>query len=182
MPLLQEIRRYVPRDQPDARTQSRFIEFVGRHQDCCERSLEVGHITASAWVVNPAGSKVVLVHHRKLDRWLQPGGHADGNADTAAVALREVLEETGLGNLLRIGPEPFDLDIHSIPAFGNVPAHLHYDVRHAFRLTEDTPLVLSDESHDLVWAPITELERFHPDASLLRMRDKWLSMAGSDRP
>jgi 8-oxo-dGTP pyrophosphatase MutT (NUDIX family) len=133
-------------------------------------------------VVDATGSRVALIHHRKLDRWLQPGGHADGSPDTEAVARREVLEETGLDHLHKVGPDPFDLDIHPIPAFRDVPAHLHYDVRHAFHLLEESPLVLNDESHEVIWAPIDRLEDFNPDPSILRMREKWLRMAKQAHP
>jgi 8-oxo-dGTP pyrophosphatase MutT (NUDIX family) len=151
---------------------------VATHHDCLERSLQVGHITASAWVVNPAGTHIVLVHHRKLDRWLQPGGHADGCPEVESVARAEVREETGLDDLSLVPPVPFDLDIHPIPTHGATPAHDHYDIRYAFRLQSSQPLVVSDESHQVKWAPIDNLEAFDPDPSILRLRRKWLSRPG----
>ncbi len=164
---------YQPRTRDEAAIKERFTAFVANHPDCLERSLLIGHITASAWVVNPVGSHIVMVHHRKLHRWLQPGGHADGCRDPETVARTEVREETGLDHLVRIAEVPFDLDIHPIPEHRGTPAHDHFDVRYAFRLQTDQPLVLSDESHQVAWVPINELEQFDPDPSILRMRKKW---------
>ncbi len=169
------IRAYRPIDVDDEKTRTRFSEFVARHPDCLERSLEVGHITASAWVVDPTGRQVVLVHHRKLDRWLQPGGHADGCSAVETVAQREVEEETGLTRLASVGPIPFDLDIHLIPEYRGIRAHEHFDLRFAFSVTGDLSLRLSEESHDVAWIPIDELDAYNPDPSILRMRHKWLN-------
>jgi 8-oxo-dGTP pyrophosphatase MutT (NUDIX family) len=169
------IRAYRPIDVDDEKTRVRFIEFVTRHPDCLERSLEIGHITASAWVVDPTGRQVVLVHHKKLDRWLQPGGHADGCSAVETVARREVEEETGLTQLASVGPIPFDLDIHPIPEHRGVRAHEHFDMRIAFRAEGDLSLRLSEESHNVAWIPISELDACNPDPSILRMRLKWLN-------
>ena len=182
MHLLDLLQSYKTTHPDDPANRERFIKFVEAHPDCLERTLLVGHVTASAWVVDPSRSRVLLVHHRKLDRWLQPGGHVDGSVDTEASARREVLEETGLSDLAPCGPLPFDLDIHPIPGHGQTPAHHHYDVRYAFRLTADQPLVLSDESHEVAWAPIGRLEDYDPDPSLLRMRTKWLALANPYKP
>ncbi|MEZ5275673.1 MAG: NUDIX hydrolase [Opitutaceae bacterium] len=177
MPLLELLQSCEPTHPDDPAIRERFIRFVKAHPDCLERSLQVGHVTASAWVVDSTRSMVLLVHHRKLDRWLQPGGHVDGCAETELSARREVLEETGLSDLVRCGPLPFDLDIHPIPGHGTTPAHHHYDIRYAFRLTGDQSLVVSEESHEVAWAPIDRLEDYDPDPSLLRMRTKWLAVA-----
>jgi len=175
MSLLDLIRAYQPIDVDDERTRTRFIEFVTRHPDCLERSLAVGHITASAWVTDPTGTQVVLVHHRQLDRWLQPGGHTDGRSCVQAVARREVEEETGLTLLTSVGPIPFDLDIHPIPEFQDIVAHEHYDVRFAFRVAGSVSLRASAESHSVAWIPIDELDAYDPGPSILRLRSKWMN-------
>lgn len=115
-----------------------------------------GHITASAWITDPDGENAVLLHHRKLERWLQPGGHCDGDADVFAAALRETAEETGIVPLTAESA-PFHLDMHAIPARGAEPAHIHYDIR--FRLTADpaVPLTLSEESFALRWFPVADI-------------------------
>lgn len=112
--------------QEDARQQ--ILEFCDDHPDALVRSCLEGHLTGSGVVVDPSRRAALLIHHRKLGLWLQPGGHADGDGDLAAVALREASEETGLEDLAVVTPA-IDLDIHSIPERGDEPAHLHLDVR-----------------------------------------------------
>ncbi len=138
-PLLQLLYQHQPTDPLEQAMTQATIAFVAQHPDCFDRSLLIGHITGSAWIVSPDRQQTLLIHHRKLDRWLQPGGHADGDPDVAAVALREAQEETGLTSLRLVNPvgatHPeqevaiFDVDIHPIPARADVPEHLHYDIR-----------------------------------------------------
>jgi 8-oxo-dGTP pyrophosphatase MutT (NUDIX family) len=108
-----------------------------------------------------------------LNLWLQPGGHADGDADVAAVALREAMEETGLAGLQLEAAAVFDLDIHRIPARKDVPEHDHYDVRFVIRATGAEDFVVTGESHALAWASIHEIESYTRDPSILRLREKW---------
>src|SRR5689334_14912937 len=95
-PLLRLLQNYVAFDANEAAMKIAIVDFVKQHPDCFERSLSKGHITASAWLVDEQRSRVLMTHHRKLDRWLQPGGHADGETDVLKVALAEATEETGL--------------------------------------------------------------------------------------
>jgi 8-oxo-dGTP pyrophosphatase MutT (NUDIX family) len=156
-------------------TRRLFTDFALERVDCCERTCEPGHFTGSAWVVSADGERALLLHHRKLDRWLQPGGHADGDGDLAAVALREAEEETGLPGL-RIEGGVFDLDRHLIPARGAEPAHFHYDVRFVVRAGADETFVVSEESHALAWRPVREIAvDAHADESVRRMARKWLA-------
>ena len=118
---------------------------------------------------------MLLTHHRKLDRWLQPGGHADGDADMARVALTEAAEESGLSGL-RVDPGIFDLDRHWIPGRGDVPGHWHHDVRFVVRAGDDEAFVVSEESHALAWRPIREVADDETmDDSLRRMARRWLA-------
>ena len=136
-----------------------------------------GHFTASAWLVDRSGLRLLMTHHRKLDRWLQLGGHADGDRDLARVALREAEEESGLTDL-HAEAEMFDLDRHWIPARGEAPGHWHYDVRYVVRVTGSETFAVSDESHDLAWRRIAELiDDSQIDPSIQRMAKKWLSRA-----
>ncbi|HEX2898255.1 MAG TPA: NUDIX hydrolase, partial [Bacteroidia bacterium] len=114
---------------------------------------------------------VLLIHHRKLDRWLQPGGHADGEADLLAVAQREVWEETGL-KTKPLSNKIFDLDIHEIPARGQEPTHLHHDVRFLLMPEEGASLQLNEEVMDARWVPLAEVAQLCNERSLLRMVDK----------
>jgi 8-oxo-dGTP pyrophosphatase MutT (NUDIX family) len=133
-----------------------------------------GHITGSAWILNKKRTHVLLVHHVKLNKWLQPGGHADGVEDVLSVAMREVNEETGLIHFKEFAPGIFDLDIHSIPAYKDFPEHLHYDVRFALIATdEDEDLEVSEESHEVKWISLLDAaELCCNNASILRMLAK----------
>ncbi|MFQ5598444.1 MAG: NUDIX hydrolase [Nitrospiria bacterium] len=156
-------------------TVRRFISFVKTHPNCFERSLEIGHITGSAWLVNRNRTKVLLTHHKKLDKWLQLGGHADGQSNILSVALREAYEESGLEAISPFSKTIFDLDIHRIPKRGDIKTHFHYDVRFALQVTGSERFNVSHESNALSWVPILTLEDRHPDESILRMRKKWLT-------
>lgn len=133
-----------------------------------------GHLTTSSWLVDASGHRVLLTHHRKLDRWLQLGGHADGDRDLSRVALREAEEESGLDGLTLAGGV-FDLDRHWIPARGDVPGHWHYDVRYVVRAGANEAFVVGAESHDLAWRDIDAIaDDADADPSLRRMARKWL--------
>jgi len=173
--LLDQLSVYQATHTDEADTVERFIRFVASQPECFERSLAIGHITGSAWIVTPDGSEVLLTHHRKLDRWLQLGGHADGDPDVVAVALKEAREESGLEDFELVGDGIFDLDIHPIPARKNEPEHLHYDVRYVFRANGHTDFTVSEESHDLRWVPIDEVQTLTTEESMLRMVRKWQS-------
>ena len=154
-----------------------FQQFLDEHPDAFERELVVGHFTGSAWLVSKDGARVLLTHHRKLDRWLQLGGHADGDTDLARVALREAEEESGLAGLT-VEPAIFDLDRHRIPARGDEAEHWHYDVRFVVWAGADEAFVISEESHDLAWREISQVARDAvADASVRRMAEKWLRRA-----
>ncbi|MCB1203093.1 MAG: NUDIX hydrolase [Verrucomicrobiae bacterium] len=177
--LLDLVGRYACSHPDEAETVKRFRGFISNHPECFERSLRIGHITGSAWILDRTGARALLTHHRKLDRWLQPGGHADGNPDVLAVALREGLEETGLALLEPVDQDVFDLDIHKIPARGQEPEHFHYDVRFLLRDLGAGGFVVSEESHDLAWVPLVALEDYTGEESMLRMRDKCLGRLSS---
>lgn len=166
----------------DARADAeQFRAFVLERADCFERSCEPGHVTGSAWLVDAAGERVLLTHHRKLDRWLQLGGHADGDPDIARVALREAEEESGLRGLI-VDAVIFDLDRHRIPARGGEPAHWHYDVRFVVHATGGEAFIASDESHALAWRDIAAVAADETlDPSLRRMALKWRARRDSLR-
>ena len=160
------------REEADAARLRRFIETQPR---CFERDcFDDGHVTGSAWVVDPGGSRVLLTHHRKLGKWLQLGGHSDGDPDTLAVALREAEEESGV-RVRPISEAVLDVDIHAIPASKGEPAHLHYDVRFAFRAVSSGGLRVGPESIDLAWIDIDDISRLTEEKSMLRMARKYLA-------
>jgi 8-oxo-dGTP pyrophosphatase MutT (NUDIX family) len=170
--LLVELNVYRAADERERAMAGRLAEFVRAHADCFERGLSIGHVTASAWVVDENGTVALLTHHRKLGRWLQLGGHADGDDDLRRVALREAREESGLSAIRFAHPGIYDLDVHAIPAHGAEPAHEHFDVRFAFFADPAEPLTVSAESHELAWFPIAALAGEGVDESVRRLAHK----------
>lgn len=175
--LYQRLVEYRPEglDDPSERTSlRRILQFVRNVPACFQRSEPLGHVTGSAWVVDQAREQVVLLHHRKLGLWLQPGGHADGNPNVAEVALKEATEETGLTGLSLASPDIFDLDVHAIPARKGDRPHFHYDVRFLVVAPRTAtgrppPLQLNHESEDGQWLTWQEAQRRAGDRSVLRM-------------
>jgi 8-oxo-dGTP pyrophosphatase MutT (NUDIX family) len=148
--------------------------FIGQYDTCFNRELSVGHLTGSAWIVNQLGTHTLLTHHKKLNKWLQPGGHADGDSDILRVAKREADEESGLTGLEIEDGEIFDIDVHQIPARANEMQHLHYDIRFVFRAHGSEVFVVSEESHDLAWVEVAQIMNYNVDESVMRMAKKWL--------
>ncbi len=160
---------YEPVDRAQEDFQRRMLDLIERHpQDAHRRTLLEGHLTASALVVDARFERALLTHHRKLDRWLQLGGHCDGDANLAHVALREATEESGIPDLAVL-PTPIDLDIHAIPARGSEPEHFHYDTRFLVVAPPGAIEVLSEESHALRWLASGELASLSADASVRRL-------------
>lgn len=120
----------------------RMMEFAKAHPDPFDRAIQEGHFTGSGLVMAEDGSQVLLLHHLKLHRWLQPGGHGEpGETRGENVARREVAEETGLTPRLHpVAPRPFDVDIHTIPARKLDPTHEHLDLRYLFIADPEEPL------------------------------------------
>ena len=170
--LLVLLRRYLNAYPLESETVSRYLAFVKAYEECFQRSLSVGHVTGSALVLDRSCKKVLLTHHKKLDRWLQPGGHADGDSDVAAVSLREAEEESGLESILFLSPDLLDVDIHLIPSRKNEPEHFHYDCRFLLRSSGSDEFTISDESNDLAWVPFNKVARYTDDESILRMLGK----------
>lgn len=165
----------------------RVSDLVMAHEDCFERSCMPGHVTGSAFIVSDDHERILLTHHKKLGLWLQLGGHADGDGDLADVALREAQEESGMDgfDLVTLGagePLPIDVDVHTIPAYGDEPVHEHHDIRFLLVAWPDEELVASDESNDLRWVSWDELEAYTNEESILRMARKakvWLLEFGA---
>lgn len=137
-----------------------------------------GHFTGSSFIVNLKRTKTLLTHHRKLNKWVQLGGHADGETDLQKVALKEAQEESGIHEVSFIPwykkfpylnlPNylPFDLDIHKIPEYNSTPSHFHYDFRYLMELNCEIPLIISEESKDLKWVLWEELPKYSKEESI----------------
>ncbi|MGJ3243849.1 MAG: NUDIX hydrolase [Opitutales bacterium] len=177
-PLIEALEAYKPFRDRDRASAEQTLAFVRATPDCFERSCLPGHVTGSAWVVDAAGGSALLTHHRKLDIWIQPGGHCDGDPDVFAVAAREAWEETGIAGLVPARPGIFDVDVHPFPERHGFPEHLHFDVRIALRAPADARFAVSDESHDLAWVPLDRLDAYTTDASVRRLRDRWVRDGG----
>lgn len=170
-----ELAQYAARWPGEAATVALFAELLEEGAVGFERQRLAGHFTASCWLVDRRGERVLLTHHRKLGLWLQLGGHADGERDLRVAALKEAEEESGLPGLRTEGGL-FDLDRHWIPEHKGVPAHWHYDVRYVVRAGEHEAYVVSEESHDLAWRRVEELAAdAGTDPSVRRMAGKWLA-------
>lgn len=175
--LLGDLDRYARAwPQHDAESLARYREFVLSTPDCCRREHLAGHCTGSALVSCPRGEHVLLLFHPYLRRWLQPGGHADGDPDLLAVASRETNEETGL-RLDQLRPHrlggqertPFDLDIHAIPARKHEPDHFHYDLRYLLIASPEHPLTPETDALQLAWLTLDEVVERTDEESVLRM-------------
>lgn len=175
--ILELIHRYAVRYPKEQQTSARLREFVEANKDCFKRELEIGHVTGSAWIINKSGDAALLTHHRKLNIWVQLGGHADGDSNIQRVAEKEAEEESGIENLRVVTSEIFDIDIHEIPERKSEPAHFHYDCRFLLQ-AESEDFVVSDESHDLKWIPLHKMTDYTDEASVLRMVAKTESWRG----
>ncbi|MEE2674371.1 MAG: NUDIX hydrolase [Myxococcota bacterium] len=171
-PLLELLDRYEQQNPTESACIERIRELVRKYPTCFERTCLPGHITASAWIVSADRSRFLLTHHRKLGRWLQLGGHADGDEDVFAVALREAREESGLQAFEWLSDLPIDVDVHRIPARADEPAHEHHDIRFLLVAGSDQEVAVSDESHALEWFGWDALRSDFDEESLLRLGRK----------
>ncbi len=170
--LEKQLQAYNPTDAQEKDYKQRTLEFLKTHENPFSRTQLAGHITASALLLNSAGDAFLLMHHTKLDRWFQPGGHCDGNPVVIETALREAEEETGLTGINVVSADIFDIDIHPIPANSKEPAHDHYDIRFLLQATNDT-LVQNHESKDIRWFSFNDKNLPTKERSVLRMVEKY---------
>jgi 8-oxo-dGTP pyrophosphatase MutT (NUDIX family) len=176
--LLDDVRAYAPHDERERAMRDRLAAFLADYGPAAfARTTAVGHITASAWIVDPARTQTVLLHHRKLDRWLQPGGHIDGDPDVRGAALREAREELGIATLRFAAEGIYDIDVHAIPARAAEPAHDHYDLRFALEADPHEPLRGNAESHAVRWIALSDLEAYAIDDSVRRLAAKTAFLA-----
>jgi 8-oxo-dGTP pyrophosphatase MutT (NUDIX family) len=159
----------LPLSREEAHAVEETIAFVGAHPDCLLRTCLEGHLTGSAWIVSPDRHRTLLTHHGKLGKWLQLGGHADGDPDLLGVALREAREESGLTRLAAVGSAVFDVDRHWIGERGSEPGHWHHDMRFMIEADPAERLILSSESKALLWVEISAVGTLNPEESMARM-------------
>ena len=167
------ITAYQPSTTIDAVAQSRMLALLKMHQEhAFDRSCMPGHFTASAWVLSATRKQVLLLQHAKLNCWLQPGGHCDGDPDLLAVAMKEAYEETGLLHIQLMQEAIFDVDVHLIPPRKNELSHYHYDVRFLFEADDSVAPIKNHESEAVAWVPLDQVATLTQETSILRMVEK----------
>lgn len=166
-----------PLGPEESRAVAETIALVRGHGDCLMRTCMPGHLTGSAWILSADRRRTLLTHHRKLGKWLQLGGHADGDPDLLSVALREAREESGLETIRVADPAVFDIDRHWIPARGGEPGHWHHDLRFVLEADPSETLVVSEESKALAWVEVAHVCALNPEESMARMVRKTLARA-----
>jgi 8-oxo-dGTP pyrophosphatase MutT (NUDIX family) len=177
--LLDQLRAYASADQAEATHRDAMLDLLGKGDDAFSRGhFEPGHFTASCYIIDDAG-RLLLHHHRRLDRWLQLGGHVEVDELPELAALREGREESGLRDLVAVAGGIFDLDIHAIPAAKGEPDHRHFDIRYLARTsTPDAAVVDRTESNELAWVSLARAAELMPgpeSARVLRKIERSLS-------
>ena len=161
MDIVEAIRAYAPGNEQEARDKAVILRFLEEHDDAFERSNLLAHMTASAWVVNAARDKVLMVYHKIYDSWSWTGGHADGETDLLAVALREVTEETGVQSVRPVSPEIFSLEVVTVDGHEKrgayVSSHLHLNLTYLLEADDTEPLrICEDENKGVAWFGLDE--------------------------
>lgn len=172
--LTDSLKKYKPIDSVEAEHLKKIIAFINSNNNQFSRTNLLGHIVGSAYLFNEDFSKVLLTHHKFLNRWLQFGGHSDGEKNTLSVAMRETFEESGISNIKPVNGEIFDVDAHIIPENKkkNEPEHYHYDIRFLLT-TSQKNYIVSDESTELGWFTIEEFKKIDQTESGKRFVKKW---------
>lgn len=168
--LINQLEQHQTAHHEEALFRQQVTDFLLRNDEFWQRTTLEGHVTGSAWVLSPDGSHALLIHHKKLDRWLQPGGHVDEtDATVADTARREAVEECGLADLTLLQPAFFDVDVHEIPERAQVPAHFHYDLRYLFRAGNMELAADFAEVKNIRWVPLLDLIGEETAPSIRRM-------------
>ncbi|HJM28841.1 MAG: NUDIX hydrolase [Acidimicrobiales bacterium] len=165
---ISEIKSVLSTSNTSNETRHEILDFIQEHPDALYRSCIDGHLTGSAAIVDHTGEHLLVMLHKKLQIWLQPGGHADGDGLLSRVALQEASEESGIEGLQLFGPG-IDCDIHVIPSRGADPEHLHLDTRYLIRAPEGSKFKKNHESIELRWVTQRELLSLTDEESTLRL-------------
>ena len=172
----EQLSYYNPFDKDEAVSLSKILNFFTICEDFFSRKNERGHITASAWILSKDRTHTLLCHHKKLNKWLQLGGHVEECDNTVGeAALRESIEESGIQSVKSLQTAIFDIDVHLIPIKNDEPEHLHYDIRYLFTVDTDDYIV-SNEANGLMWVDIRQIFTMQSEHSILRMAKKSLNI------
>lgn len=159
--LTEAIRAFRPENEQEEADKKGILAFLSANENAFTRDNIIAHMTASAWVVNHDRTKVLMVYHKIYDSWSWTGGHADGEENLLAVALREVTEETGVSSVTPVSDDIFSLEILTVDGHEKhgsyVPSHLHMNVTYLLEADEEEPLtVCEDENKGVAWFGLDE--------------------------
>jgi 8-oxo-dGTP pyrophosphatase MutT (NUDIX family) len=170
--LLKLLENYTSKFVEELFFREQMLDFLINNDHPFSRQ-NLGHFTASAFLLNKDKTKFLLMHHRKLNQWFQVGGHADDEKDLLQVAIKEAREESGIDDIHPISKEIFDIDIHLIPKSSNQDEHYHYDVRFLLKANSDN-FIVNEESLDLAWVDFYDYEKYPINNSVKRMIAKYI--------
>lgn len=168
------LKQYKPSYPEEFVSKNKMLELIDTCDDCFFRTCRVGHFTASAFLLNKDKTHVCLMHHAKLDKWMQLGGHCDGDHDVLNVAIKEAQEESGIEKIKPIENDIFDIDIHLIPPNSTDDAHYHFDIRFLLHAYDNDTLIKNHESKELRW--VKKYDKNIPQ-NVFRMFEKWRKIA-----
>lgn len=159
--LWNRIAGYAPYDGQEAADRAMMLRAIEELRDPLSRTNGFAHFTASAWILNPGRDHALMAWHNIYRTWAWTGGHADGEADLLAVALREAREETGLEAIEPLSRDIYSLEIVPVNAHikrgSFVSAHLHMNVTYLFTADDRQPLrVRPDENSAVAWLPLDQ--------------------------
>lgn len=179
--LLDLLESFVPYDHQENESLQKVKDFVRTHPECFGHYVLPGHVTGSAFVVDRDCTYTLLTQHKKMNMWLQFGGHSDDHPNVVETAIRETREESGLDDIRQsiLGNSIFDIDVHTIPAGGKMPEHVHYDVRFLLIANRQDQLTVSAESNDLAWILLEDAARYNARPEFLRMASKVIRLKNS---
>jgi hypothetical protein len=171
-----QLESYIPLDDIEFEMKNRLIDFVLTNNNCMDPSFTYGHITGSAWIINNSAKYALLTYHKRLNKWLQLGGHCENEFFVKDVSYREAVEESGLKSIKLINEDIFSIDIHKIPMNTSFPEHFHFDLRFLFTADMSENIIVSSESKDVKWIELSKIKSYNVDVALQRMVDKTIKI------
>lgn len=180
MDWIEMIRKYTPYNEQEEKDKKIIIQCINKFEDILTRENKILHITSSAFIVNKSKDKVLMVYHNIYNSWSWVGGHADGEKDLLAVAIKEAKEETGVKNIIPINSDIFSLEV--LPVLGHVKreeyvsAHLHLSVSYLFEVDENEVLIIKpDENSGVKWISIDEVNTYSNEPHMQKIYEKLIS-------
>ena len=176
-----EVRNALSSSSESDLAREKILEFITEHNDALHRTCVEGHLTGSAMIIESSYERVLVMLHKKLGIWLQPGGHADGEGYLSNVAFREAFEETGINNLA-LWTTAIDCDVHKIPEFGDEKEHFHFDLTYHLLAPEKAVIKRNHESTDMRWVTLEELKALTGEERLQRIARLGIELAQKINP